>query len=189
MGVSPFGHPRIVAYLQLPAAFRSLSRPSSAPDAKAFTLCSSSLELPSARLSPYLLFLASLSNCLSFFVFGLFRFEKALLFLALHLSWLLCLSASLPRFGEIVLPYFLQKNLYNSSLYLSSFCSFLLFLALYSVFNEHESRALPFFMLRSSLDSGFLPVVGTSGLEPPTSRLSGARSNQLSYAPSLRSFQ
>ena len=29
------------AYLQLPAAFRSLSRPSSAPDAKAFPLCSS----------------------------------------------------------------------------------------------------------------------------------------------------
>ena len=26
-------------------------------------------------------------------------------------------------------------------------------------------------------------VVGTSGLEPPTSRLSGARSNHLSYAP------
>ena len=36
--VSPFGHPRIVAYLQLPEAFRSLSRPSSAPDAKAFPL-------------------------------------------------------------------------------------------------------------------------------------------------------
>ena len=28
------------AYLQLPAAYRSLSRPSSAPDAKAFALCS-----------------------------------------------------------------------------------------------------------------------------------------------------
>ena len=26
-------------------------------------------------------------------------------------------------------------------------------------------------------------LVGTSGLEPPTSRLSGARSNHLSYAP------
>ena len=45
MGVSPFGNPRIEAYLQLPVAYRSLSRPSSAPDAKAFTLCSSSLEL------------------------------------------------------------------------------------------------------------------------------------------------
>ena len=47
-GVPPFGHPRIVAYLQLPAAFRSLSRPSSAPNAKASSICSSSLELPSA---------------------------------------------------------------------------------------------------------------------------------------------
>ena len=28
-------------------------------------------------------------------------------------------------------------------------------------------------------------VVGSSGLEPPTSRLSGARSNQLSYEPIL----
>ena len=38
MRVSPFGYPRINAHLQLPAAFRSLSRPSSAPDAKAFPL-------------------------------------------------------------------------------------------------------------------------------------------------------
>ena len=45
MRVSPFGNLRIEAYLQLPAAYRSLSRPSSALDAKAFTLCSSSLEL------------------------------------------------------------------------------------------------------------------------------------------------
>ena len=45
MGVSPFGNLRIEAYLQLPAAYRSLSRPSSAPDAKAFTLRSYSLEL------------------------------------------------------------------------------------------------------------------------------------------------
>ena len=36
--VSPFGNLRIVAYLQLPEAYRSLSRPSSAPDAKAFPL-------------------------------------------------------------------------------------------------------------------------------------------------------
>ena len=31
--------------------------------------------------------------------------------------------------------------------------------------------------------SSFEELVGTSGLEPPTSRLSGARSNHLSYAP------
>ena len=36
--VSPFGYPRINGYLLLPEAFRSLSRPSSAPDAKAFPL-------------------------------------------------------------------------------------------------------------------------------------------------------
>ena len=57
--VSLFGDPRIEAYLQLPAAYRSLSRPSSAPCAKAFTLCSCSLEL--SLLSSSLLL-----NCLSF---------------------------------------------------------------------------------------------------------------------------
>ena len=36
--VSPFGHLRIKAYVQLPEAYRSLSRPSSALDAKAFPL-------------------------------------------------------------------------------------------------------------------------------------------------------
>ena len=36
--VSPFGNPRIEGYLHLPVAYRSLSRPSSAPDAKAFSL-------------------------------------------------------------------------------------------------------------------------------------------------------
>ena len=53
MSVSTFGYLRVEAYLQLTAAFRSLSRPSSAPDAKAFTLCSWSLEL-SAKFFPLL---------------------------------------------------------------------------------------------------------------------------------------
>ena len=37
--VPPFGYPRIKAYSQLPAAFRSVSRPSSPLIAKAFTKC------------------------------------------------------------------------------------------------------------------------------------------------------
>ena len=36
--IAPFGYLRIYAYLQLPVAFRSLLRPSSAPGAKAFPL-------------------------------------------------------------------------------------------------------------------------------------------------------
>ena len=43
--VAPFGYLRINAHLQLPEAFRSLSRPSSAPDAKAFPLRSLELDL------------------------------------------------------------------------------------------------------------------------------------------------
>ena len=42
--VSPFGYPRITAYLRLPEAFRSLSRPSSAISALASTLRSFSLD-------------------------------------------------------------------------------------------------------------------------------------------------
>ena len=44
VGVSPFGNPRVKAYFQLTVAYRRLSRPSSALGAKAFTLCSFSLE-------------------------------------------------------------------------------------------------------------------------------------------------
>ena len=43
--VSTFGYPRINGYLLLPEAFRSLSRPSSAPGAKAFPLRSFQLDL------------------------------------------------------------------------------------------------------------------------------------------------
>ena len=87
--VSPFGNLRIEAYLQLPAAYRSLSRPSSALCAKAFTLCSSSLELPllssSSELSEF-----HLTNN-----FGCqFNREKVLSFLALN---------RFPPFGEIVI--------------------------------------------------------------------------------------
>src|SRR5215212_5872391 len=42
--VSPFGHPRINAYVRLPEAFRSLSRPSSPVRAKASTVRPCSLD-------------------------------------------------------------------------------------------------------------------------------------------------
>ena len=42
--ISPFGNLWIKARLQLPKAYRSLPRPSSALGAKAFTLCSCSLD-------------------------------------------------------------------------------------------------------------------------------------------------
>ena len=48
--VSPFGNLRIEAHLQLPEAYRSLSRPSSAPDAKAFPLRSFTLDLAKPNL-------------------------------------------------------------------------------------------------------------------------------------------
>ena len=50
--VAPFGNPRIKGYLLLPAAYRSLSRPSSAPDAKAFPLRSFQLDLVGRNYTP-----------------------------------------------------------------------------------------------------------------------------------------
>ena len=50
MRVSPFGNPRVDGYFLLAAAYRRLSRPSSALSAKAFTLRSFSLEQPFAFL-------------------------------------------------------------------------------------------------------------------------------------------
>ena len=71
MWVSPFRYPRIRAYLQLPVAFRSLSRLSSALSAKASTLRSSSLNLFLSRLAWRYLGLP-LSFNKGFFVFSLF---------------------------------------------------------------------------------------------------------------------
>ena len=59
--VSTFRNPRIYVYLQLPVAYRSLSRLSSAPDAKAFSLCSCLLELLLINMSFDILVLGSLS--------------------------------------------------------------------------------------------------------------------------------
>ena len=121
--VSPFGNLRIDAYVPLPGAYRSLSRPSSAPDAKAFPLCSSSLNLLVLKNYAGSIRFSVCRNCYPF-VFPQFASNFCLL--------LPCLS-----------------------------------FALCSVFN--------------------VQMVGQSGLEPPTSRLSVVCSSQLSYWPVKRS--
>ena len=93
VGVSPFGNLRIEAYLQLPAAYRSLSRPSSAPDAKAFTMCSYSLELS----------IKSFDLCCSL---ELLEFHKQI-FIGIHIAvkgFILLLALNrFPPCGEIVI--------------------------------------------------------------------------------------
>ena len=54
------------------------------------------------------------------------------------------------------------------------------FLFLYSIFNEHKAPCSSF---RKASCSRHCRVVGLDGLEPSTSRLSGVRSNHLSYKP------
>ena len=63
--VPPFGNLRVEGYLHLTAAYRSLSRPSSAPSAKASALCSCSLDLvnmPSVSNSDGLFFVKDLNE-------------------------------------------------------------------------------------------------------------------------------
>ena len=150
MQVSPFGHSRIDGYLRLPETFRSLSRPSSALSAKAFPLCSFSLDLAECSSDTTFLFCFCLKSInLSFSAFSRF---------------------------------------------------FWLFLSLYSVFKvqlsetfvfwlrgDYEIRTRDPLLARQVLSQlSYIPrphKMGSSGLEPPTSRLSGVRSNQLSYKP------
>ena len=159
--------------MQLTAAFRSLSRPSSAPNAKAFSICSSSLELPSAVCSCLFWFSLLCKNCCAH--------TFALLMAKLCLFPLLFRKNLISR-GS---PLFLHVSLTLSVMYVS-----------HAFFRIHMIR---YFLIRFSMNirpfgfhehlnlhSGARQIrteLGSSGLEPPTSRLSGARSNQLSYEP------
>ena len=110
MGVSPFGYLRIEAYLQLPAAFRSLSRPSSAPDAKAFTLCSCSLELFAIGLSTFCFVL----NCLSFFVHISVAVKKLFAFSPFLTCFVLCFAdrSAFHSSKLYLLPYFVERPIF-----------------------------------------------------------------------------
>ena len=130
MGVSPFGDLRVNVYFQLTAAYRRLSRPSSALGAKAFILCSFSLE----QLRSCSLFKTSLLHCLSFANNCLGCVTNCLHCFSAGASLLLWLVVVSHFSSER--PFYLKKSfsIYN---YLFRFCF------LYSVFNEHLS--LPHF--------------------------------------------
>ena len=115
-------------------------------------------------------------------------------FAAIRFSFLLCFASPslISQLTKLFLP-FDWKDLISQSLsksrfvFVLSICFFILNFSLYSIFNEPEALAswTPTHILSDVWLSSppNLGVVGTSGLEPPTSRLSGARSNLLSYAP------
>ena len=61
--VPPFGNLRIIAYLQLPGAYRCSSRPSAAPSAKASAVRSYSLNLSVKGINIYIAFFYFYSHC------------------------------------------------------------------------------------------------------------------------------
>ena len=144
MRIAPFGYLRINSCLLIPAAFRSLPRPSSAPNAKAFSLRSYQLNHLNYDLNSLQQF-----SCYSCFK-QILQFDKILL-----------LSPDL-----------------NLSIFVVHFFPHLH----YFVFLFNFQAA---YLLGNLFPSGLRPLglVGTNGLEPSTSRLSGVRSNHLSYAP------
>ena len=80
-GFPPFGHPRLVGYVLLNVAFRSLSRPSSAPSAKAFALCSLFLDLHECfRISFLFCSLSELKRMLFFEIAFIKKFLLCLIF-------------------------------------------------------------------------------------------------------------
>ena len=153
----------------LPVAFRSLSRLSSALSAKASTLRSSSLNQRIERIKLVQFRVHSVAH-LSFVFVNYFKS-----FDLLQIIWYSHMIFSVNQLK-------VNQRPRMSSLGLSR--------NLFSVFgfqgSKRKTKSFPNGLKwtlpprrRISLSS----LVGLSGLEPPTSRLSGVRSNQLSYKP------
>ena len=89
----------------------------------------------------------------------------------ISLTIFLVLNYARFSFEEFIVVFYLANfRLFVRILVCFPHCIYLLF----SLFNFQDANSQTFRF-----------VVGTSGLEPPTSRLSGVRSNHLSYAPIL----
>ena len=162
--VAPFGNLRINGYLLLPEAYRSLSRPSSAPDAKAFPLRSFQLDL-----SPF-----SQRLVREFLVL----FENYAGFTKIEI---VCHPASFRMLFHIQFA--------SSRFRMMPLCCLTCFVTLFSFQGaglqpllQSDLKIRPFTVRSSNPKANRL--VGPSGLEPPTLRLSVVRSSQLSYGPS-----
>ena len=165
--LSGFPHSEIhgySGYLLLPVAYRSLSRPSSAPDAKAFPLRSFQLDL-----SNHLLIL-KVELCRQFNRI----FE---IVIVTHLYDVPQLKLKIRSFKLYVQKTSLLPclSLLHSTLF--SFQGSLFQLLLQP---DLKIRLLPGLQIQRQMSSA---LVGPSGLEPPTLRLSVVRSSQLSYGP------
>ena len=161
--VSPFGNLRIIGYLLLPEAYRSLSRPSSAPDAKAFPLRSFQLDL-----SNHLLIL-KVELCRQFnrifeIVIVTHLYDVPQLKLKIRSS---VLSNKRP----------LCCLAYHFFITLFSFQGSIFQLLL------QPDLKICLYARSSNPTTNVTGMVGPSGLEPPTLRLSVVRSSQLSYGP------
>ena len=165
--LSGFPHSEIHGYngyLLLPVAYRSLSRPSSAPDAKAFPLRSFQLDL-----SNHLLIL-KVELCRQFnrifeIVIVTHLYDVPQLKLKIRSS---VLSNKRP----------LCCLAYHFFITLFSFQG-----SIFQLLLQPDLKIQPFSQVFKSNNKRCL--VGPSGLEPPTLRLSVARSSQLSYGPVL----
>ena len=176
--VSPFGNLRINAYVPLPGAYRSLSRPSSAPDAKAFPLRSYQLDhfwfsimnyAGHRRISFYR------SNCSCYPIIPQYILLTA--FAAIPSVALLILIILFVQFSRCRLR---SKTGSKRSKHFKRFDPF---------FDGGDKRDRTADLLRAKQALSHLSytpkraLVGQSGLEPPTSRLSVVCSSQLSYWP------
>ena len=167
--LSGFPHSEIHGYngyLLLPVAYRSLSRPSSAPDAKAFPLCSFQLDL-----SNHLLIL-KVELCRQFnrifeIVIVTHLYDVPQLKLKIRSS---VLSNKRP----------LCCLAYHFFITLFSFQGSIFQLLL------QPDLKICLYARSSNPTTNVTGMVGPSGLEPPTLRLSVVRSSQLSYGPVRR---
>ena len=167
--LSGFPHSEIhgyIGYLLLPVAYRSLSRPSSAPDAKAFPLRSFQLDL-----SNHLLIL-KVELCRQFNRI----FE---IVIVTHLYDVPQLKLKIRSF-KLSFKRPLCCLAYHFFITLFSFQGSIFQLLL------QPDLKICLHARSSNPTTNVTGMVGPSGLEPPTLRLSVVRSSQLSYGPVRR---